>query len=114
MLEIENTRLVGGGPEDVDMDVRYPVEPGEVLFRGCKTPVDVSSDEIRSVDRNVVETSAVPHEPRQFSPLGYLPSSEVPIGLSAALTVAFGTKEYRDRFGWRRCGDRMEIVWREL
>lgn len=69
LLEIEDTRLVGGGPEDVDMDVRYPAEPGEVSFRGLATPVDVSSDEICSVDRNVFEISAVAHEPRHFPPL---------------------------------------------
>ena len=67
LFAVNNSR-VWVGAQHVNMDVRYPQKSGEVRFRGSKAPIDIPGDKIRSVDGNVFEVSAVPHDPSHFIP----------------------------------------------
>src|SRR5260370_33687768 len=68
LLEVENPCIFRVSPHDVDMDVWYPRKSGEVFFRGYEVSVDIPGDKLRSVDRNVLEISAVAHKPSHFTP----------------------------------------------
>jgi len=67
-FDVEYTRLFRIPAEDIYVDVRYPVESGELVRVPFERPVDVSSDEFRTVDGNGRGPVAIPHDPCHYYP----------------------------------------------